>query len=221
MAGKSASRSSSSRTTSKIVIGRSSSSHKPKDSRRKLLVFSALAASLSVTALFLQLLSPPPARAQVHSTVLMGEPIERISSRIDGQAARSWKYIFIHQSKTTYADKRWADEVGDHFVIGNGAGVGDGDLKLSDRWGAQQTATAPQGASSIDADCISICLVGDLDRTKPTATQMRRLSELVSSLRSKYGIPANRVFTSSESSPAGIGKNFPANDFGRQLRSNQ
>ena len=221
MAGKTASRSSSSRTTSKVVIGRNSSSHKPKDSRRKVLVFSALAASLTVLALFLQLVSPPPARAQVDSTVLMGEPIEQISSRIEGQAARSWKYIFIHQSKTTYADRRWAGEAGDHFVIGNGAGVGDGDLKPSDRWVEQQTATPPQGASSIDADCISICLVGDLDRTKPTSAQMRRLSELVSSLRSKYGIPANRVFTSDQSSPAGIGKNFPANAFGRQLRSNQ
>ena len=49
---------------------------------------------------------------------------------------------------------------------------------------------------------------------------MRRLSELVQSLRSKYGIPANRVFTSDEASPAGIGKNFPAKEFGRQLRGN-
>jgi len=217
MAGKSAIRSSS-RSTSKVVIGRSSSSQQPKDSRRKLLVFSALATALIVTALVLQLLSPPPVRAG-YSTVLMGDSIERITARINGQSARSWKYIFIHQSKTTYADTRSpGDEVGDHFVICNGAGAGDGDLMLSYRWREQQAATAPEGASSIDPDCISICLVGDIDRTKPTQAQLRRLSELISSLRGKYGIPANRVFTSNEPSPAGIGKKFPAEEFARQLR---
>ncbi len=215
MAGKTAKRSRSTPKFTALLAAR-----QPKQSRRKLVVFSALAGSLTVTALFLQLLSPPPVRAQVHSTVLMGDPIERISSRIDPNAARSWKYIYIHQSKQPYIDSRaTADEVTDHFVIGNGVGTGDGDVLLSYRWRSQTPAAPPQGASSMDPDCISIALVGDLDRTPPTSAQMRRLAELVQSLRSKYGIPANRVLVSpGGGSAAAIGKLFPTAEFGRQLQ---
>lgn len=221
MAGKTAKRSSL-HSSPKLSAGRTSSARKPQQSRRKLVVFSALAGALTVTALFLQLLSPPPVRAQVHSTVLMGDPIERISARIEDGAARSWKYIYIHQSKTAYTDiKPSADDVTDHFVIGNGAGTGDGDLLLSYRWRGQKPAAPPQGASSMDQDCISVSLVGDLDRAAPTQAQMRRLSELVRSLRTKYGIPANRVLVSNESSAAGIGRLFPASDFGQQLREDR
>lgn len=222
MAGKTATRSSL-RSSPKLSATRIQSARKPQESRRKLVVFSALAGSLTVTALFLQLLSPPPVRAQVHSTVLMGDPIERISARIEENAVRSWKYIYIHQSKTNYIEtKSSADDVTDHFVIGNGAGAGDGDLLLSYRWRGQKPAAPPQGASSMDQDCISIALVGDFDRAKPTQAQMRRLNELIQSLRTKYGIPTSRVLVSpDESSAAGIGKYFPAAEFSRQLRDDR
>lgn len=197
----------------------SSSSSKAAGSRRKLVVFSALAGSLTVTALFLQLLSPPPVRAQAYSPVLMSDSTERASSNIAEPVGRPWKYIYIHQTKTSYADSQTAsNELGDHFVIANGLGAGDGDLLVAHRWRGQQQATPPRGAA-LEPDGISIGLVGDFDRSRPSQAQIRRLNELVRSLRDKYAIPANCIYIKDHPSPAGIGRLFPAADFGKQARA--
>jgi len=197
----------------------SSSSAKPQELQRKLVVFCSLGLSLLLTGAFLYALSPPPVRPQVDSTVLMSEPIGRISRRLDEQTAKQWRYIYIRQSKTLFADVHSlsSSELGDHFVIANGTGAGDGDLFVSHRWRTQSPASPPPGATSIDPDCISISLIGDLDRNPPTAAQMRRLGELVTSLRTTYGIPANRIYTSDQPTPAGIGQLFPTADFTRQM----
>jgi len=66
---------------------------------------------------------------------------------------------------------------------------------------------------------VSICLVGDFDRTVPTQTQLRRLTQLVGTLQGKYGIKADFVVlqTDVSSSPAGIGRYFPSTAFRQQL----
>ncbi len=197
---------------------KSSSSTFP-DPKRRFVVFSVLAASLTVTGVFLHLLSPPPVRAQVQGTVLMGEPIERVSLRNE-PAKRSWKYIYVHQSKSSTAATQAANgDLTDHFVICNGAGsgVGDGDLLIGPRWKQQRPAIPPAGASTIDADCISIGLVGDLDRSRPTQAQMRRLAELVASLRAEHRIPGGNIWAISHPTQAGVGRMFPVADFRRQL----
>lgn len=68
----------------------SKSSHSKKqskgvqDSRRKFVVFSALAGSLTVTAAFLQLLSPPPVTASANQTALLSAgPVGHVSSKLD------------------------------------------------------------------------------------------------------------------------------------------
>ena len=46
---------------------------------------------------------------------------------------------------------------------------------MTQNWNHQQSiATPPQGASQMDAGCISICVVGDFDRSLPTPTQQPR-----------------------------------------------
>lgn len=194
---------------------------KTQDSRRKVVVFSALAGSLLLTAGFLQLLSPPPVRAQIHSTLLAGDPIERITSTLDQPAGRPWKYIYIHHTKTSYADasETQNQEIGDHFIVCNGAGERDGSVLVTHRWHTQKVPLPPKGASHVEPDFISIALVGDFDRIRPTAAQMQGLNRLVKNLRNTYGIPANRIFTAADSpTEAGIGKLFPAADFGKKLR---
>jgi hypothetical protein len=65
---------------------------------------------------------------------------------------------------------------------------------------------------------VSICLVGDFSRTKPTQAQQRRLAQLVGALQAKLHIPAGAVFVHPEvDSAAGAGHAFPAADFRAEL----
>ena len=70
----------------------------------------------------------------------------------------------------------------------------------------------------MDPACISICLVGDFDNTKPTPTQQRRLEQLVGTLQSRLRITAGdvQVYDLAQS-PAGIGHSFPIAAFRNQI----
>jgi hypothetical protein len=147
---------------------------------------------------------------------------ERVTRDIAGTTARPWKYIYIHHSKTAdgAAQTLASGDLGDHFVICNGDGGGDGEVQGSYRWTKQLSGVAPRGAKSIAADCISICLVGDFDATRPTAQQIRNLSQLVALLQSKYAIPAGNIYMASQgNTAAGIGRYFPAQEFRRQIQA--
>ena len=134
-----------------------------------------------------------------------------------------WKYIYVHHSRSTNGNALSVDQTStgtaDHFVIGNGDGAVDGEIQVSQRWDTQQPAAPPSGATSIEPTCISICLIGDFDRTRPTPTQVRRLGQLVTALQAKFQIPASAVsvVTQPKSGAAGIGRYFPASGFREQL----
>jgi len=136
-----------------------------------------------------------------------------------------WKYIFVHHSRSLSGNARTLDPDGkaaDHFVIGNGDGAVDGEIQIGQRWDSQQSALAPAGASNIDPACISICMVGDFDRNKPTQTQLRRLTQLVTALQARFQIPAAdvSVVNQSKAGAAGIGRYFPAAAFREDLLPN-
>jgi hypothetical protein len=107
-------------------------------------------------------------------------------------------------------------------VIGNGDGAVDGEIQIGQRWDSQQSPGVPAGATSIDPACISICLVGDFDRNKPTATQLRRLTQLVTTLQAKLQIRVSdvSVVNQPKAGTAGIGRYFPAGAFREDLLSN-
>lgn len=193
-----------------------SASKKTADARRKLVVFSTLAGSVTLTALLLQFLSPPPVRAQAPINLFASESTEDLA-RLVSQRQRDWKYIFIHHSKTIEGDAQslaGRGDLGDHFVIGNGKLAGDGEMQIGLRWTNQLPAAAPRGVRTWDADCISICLVGDFDRHAPTAAQMRRLSELVQTLQQRHQISADHILlVQNSATPAGVGANFPLQQF--------
>lgn len=201
----------------------SSRSKKTQDGRRNVLVFSALAGSLTATALLLQLLSPPPVRAQASMSLFAVDSPETMTRAIAGPEGRTWKYVYIHHSKTSDGDAQTlsSGDLGDHFVICNGDGGGDGEVQVGYRWTKQLPGVAPRGAKSITADCISICLVGDFDMTRPTTQQTRNLSHLVTSLQSKYNISASNIYMANQSgAPAGIGRHFPMQEFRRHIQAN-
>ncbi len=129
--------------------------------------------------------------------------------------------------------------LGYHFVIGNGHGLGDGEIQVGYRWSHQlpgahvalrpransSGATGVRPASMGPADLarlgersIGICLVGNGDRAPFTPRQIRELVALVTALQRELEIPATEVFLHRDlamvSSP---GEQFPAAEFESQL----
>jgi hypothetical protein len=117
--------------------------------------------------------------------------------------ANAWQWIVIHHSATPtgaaatfdkmHKAKGW-DELGYHFVIGNGTDTRDGQVEVGSRWPRQKWgAHAKTPDNRFNDFGIGICLVGNFDNTQPSAEQMRSLSKLVAHLMKTYRIPADRV----------------------------
>lgn len=122
--------------------------------------------------------------------------------------SRPWRWIVIHHSATStggavsfdkmHRDKGW-DELGYHFVIGNGSDTGNGMLEVGPRWKKQKWgAHAKTPDNQFNDYGIGICLVGNFDETNPTPEQMRTLSELTARLMVTYNIPPDHVIGHSD-----------------------
>jgi N-acetyl-anhydromuramyl-L-alanine amidase AmpD len=122
---------------------------------------------------------------------------------------RDWKYIVLHHTATNNGSvesiheahlkrkdgsgKPWLG-IGYHFVIGNGNGMGDGEIEPTFRW-KQQMHGAHAGGSNKDYNQygIGICLVGNFDETPPSEPQRRAVKMLVQTLKTEYHIASNNV----------------------------
>ncbi len=91
--------------------------------------------------------------------------------------------------------------LGYHFLIGNGAGLADGEIHAGPRWHRQQPGAhvAPRepgqtpSADELNRTSIGICLVGNGNRREFTAAQIRELVGLVRKLQSELGIPGSAI----------------------------
>ena len=117
--------------------------------------------------------------------------------------ANAWQWIVIHHSATPtggaaafdkmHRGKGW-DELGYHFVIGNGTDTRDGQVEVGGRWSRQKWgAHAKTPDNRFNDFGIGICLVGNFDTNRPSDEQMKSLSKLVAHLMKTYRIPADRV----------------------------
>jgi N-acetyl-anhydromuramyl-L-alanine amidase AmpD len=118
-------------------------------------------------------------------------------------ASRPWQWIVVHHSATPtggavafdrmHKNNGW-DELGYHFVIGNGTGSADGLVEVGSRWLKQKwgahTRTPDQRYNNFG---IGICLVGNFENTRPTPAQMQSLARLTAYLMKTYRIPADRI----------------------------
>ncbi len=118
-------------------------------------------------------------------------------------APNTWRWIVIHHSATStggavafdkmHRAKGW-DELGYHFVIGNGTDTRDGLIEVGSRWPKQKWgADAKTPDNRFNEYGIGICLVGNFDVTYPTSAQMASLDKLVSYLMKTYHIPSDHV----------------------------
>ena len=138
-----------------------------------------------------------------------------------------WQAIMVHHSGRAYGTAESIEAqhramglrgLGHHFVIGNGNGLGDGELFVGRRWLEQLPGAHAAGdharADWFNRHSISICLVGDGNRRGFTEAQVTRLLEVVSALADELGIPADRiVLHSDEADVADPGVRFPAATF--------
>ena len=108
-----------------------------------------------------------------------------------------WKYIVVHNSGTRQGNARIFDVyhrrvrkmqngLAYHFVIGNGNSSGNGEIEIGDRW-TRQINGGHVASDYLNNIALGICLVGDLNRDKPTAQQLAALDELITYLRSRVG----------------------------------
>lgn len=122
-----------------------------------------------------------------------------------GRISKRWSTIVIHHSATDrggaqafdrfHRGKGW-DELGYHFVIGNGSETPDGFVEVGSRWHKQKHGAHCKTADQyFNQHGIGICLVGDFTQQRPTPRQMQSLSRLVNYLSYVCNIPPERVTT--------------------------
>ncbi len=212
--------------------------HRPKDwptqrdtdvkkhkSNRKVIVFVSLVGTLTLTSALLLALAPAPLTADTSTSLFAVDAPSSLDVIFETQVPSNlgrWKYIYIHHSNTPAGNAATLAQnsgLSDHFIIGNGDGCVDGEIQITQQWNRQDSiSTPPAGVSRIDPTCISICLIGDFDRTRPTPTQQRRLAQLVGTLQAKLRVPSSHVIMVDQpNSVAGIGHSFPLDAFRNQI----
>ena len=123
-----------------------------------------------------------------------------------GGCSGRWEYIVLHHSGGLRGGarvfheyhtrvRRW-DELGYHFVIGNGSDTPDGLVEVGPRWSKQKHgAHCKTPGNYHNLHGIGICLVGDFERSRPSPAQMASLESLVGFLSAECLIPPTRVVT--------------------------
>ena len=160
---------------------------------------------------------PPPRRRQPSppSRVQRTPPPTRTAQRPQSHAtwfpvgrrlSRRWTTIVLHHSATPrssarlfdreHRDKGW-DELGYHFVIGNGVGSGDGQIEVGPRWNKQKHGAHCKTPDNRFNDYgIGICLVGDFETGgPPSPSQLRALEKLVAHLLGACGLSQSSIYT--------------------------
>ena len=198
---------------------------KPAASRRRFYVSVSLITLLSGTSALLLALAPAPLKPDTSASLFaldVPRSMDVIFDTANPVTEGRWKYIYVHHSQTTSGNAATLGTrpggLADHFVIGNGAGCVDGEIQVGHRWAAQIPAGKTIPSASIRADCISICVVGDFNRSAPTPTQRLRLSQLVATLQGRLGIAGSAIhLIQGTGTAADAGQYFPADSFRQQL----
>jgi len=207
------------------VASRSGASAAAAASRRKFFVLLSLAGLLTGTSALLLALAPAPLRPDSAASLFaldVPKSMDVIFDTANPVATGRWKYIFIHHSQSASGNAATLAShpggLGDHFVIGNGSGCVDGEIQIGHRWASQLAPGRPSGLAAVRPDCVSICLVGDFNRSAPTPTQRLRLAQLVTALQGRLGIPGSSIhLVQGTHSPADAGRLFPVESFRQQL----
>lgn len=146
---------------------------------------------------------PPSARPHAAPPAVPASAGAVPSAWIPQTKPNHWMWIIIHHSDSDYGsaaviDKwhrdRGFDELGYHFVIGNGTNSADGQIEVGGRWVKQKWGAHDNALDNrYNTNGIGICLVGNFNKTHPTEAQRRAVIRLVVYLMRTYHIPASHV----------------------------
>ena len=149
-------------------------------------------------------------------------------------AARKWRSIVLHHTageegsvasidsahrkRVDTSGKAWLG-IGYHFVIGNGNGMGDGQIEPTFRW-LQQLHGAHAGSYDYNQFGIGIALVGNFENGAPSPAQQEAAAHLVQTLRRVYDIPADQVVAHRDiRATACPGRYFPLHEIAQRSDS--
>jgi hypothetical protein len=108
-----------------------------------------------------------------------------------------------------------------HFLIGNGNGMGDGEIAVGNRW-KKQLDGGHLHSEAQNKIALGICLIGDFDKHPPTAKQLRSLEDLVRALMRRCQLDAGAVKTHQQINVVHTqcpGSKFPTRAFLARLKS--
>ncbi len=159
----------------------------------------------------------------------LSEAVQRAIKTTPVRSGR-WKYIVIHHSAVDVGDVSSMDRyhretrhmengLAYHFVIGNGNGMGDGEVAVCHRW-KEQLDGGHLASEEMNRIALGICLVGNFDERLPSARQMDSLRALVRALMARCKIPARSVKSHQEINVVTTrcpGVRFPMKGFLRSL----
>ena len=140
---------------------------------------------------------------------------------------RDWSYIVLHHTASDTGSVESIHEehlkrkdkngnawmgIGYHFVIGNGDGMGDGEVETTFRW-RQQLQGAHAGVANYNQHGIGIVLIGNFENSPPTDAQTTSVKHLVGVLKREYGIASSKIMGHGDVKATECpGKLFPMSD---------
>ncbi len=121
-------------------------------------------------------------------------PVIAATNRLRVDSSR-WRYVVCHHSAIEagnaevygHAHLRRGMENGlaYHFVIGNGRDSGDGEIEIGPRW-LKQLRGGHVRSTKVNDSGIGICIVGNLQKHRPTDRQRQAMNELIVFLKDGY-----------------------------------
>ena len=146
---------------------------------------------------------------------------------------RSWTHIVIHHAaldKGSAASfhrlhlRRGFDELGYHFVIGNGTETANGRIEVGPRWPRQKHGAhcrIPGDRTNwVNERGIGICLVGNFQNYAPRDSQMASLVRLTAFMCRRYRVPLANVRKHSDFKVTSCpGARFPWDDFKQRVKN--
>lgn len=172
--------------------------------------------------------SRAPAKA---ASVRLPSTLQRAIDRAPVRVGR-WRYIVIHHSGVDTGTLKAMDQyhrrvrhmengIAYHFVIGNGSGMGDGEISTTRRW-TWQLDGGHLASASQDKVALGICLVGNFDQRPPSTRQMESLRVLTEALLVRCRLTPAAVKTHQQINVVHTrcpGTKFPTSRFISSLKS--
>jgi murein DD-endopeptidase MepM/ murein hydrolase activator NlpD len=175
--------------------------------------------------------SPTETTGRSSAHTALSRSIQRAIDKAPVRPGR-WQYIVIHHSGVDTGTVKAMDQyhrevrhmengLAYDFVIGNGSGMGDGEIAVGRRW-TEQLDGGHLASEAQNKIALGICLVGNFDERRPTPREIESLRALVQALMVRCKLTPHAVKTHQQINIVHTrcpGVKFPTRSFLESLRS--